>query len=115
HRGDAVAPELERVEQVALRRLQLVRRLEPPRAVDERLRVVAVGVDARAELDGTLRARLRKQAEQRPALPIRLVHQRGGIAVVVLERLLSRAVATALDHEDQQHDREQRGAYGEAA
>src|SRR4051795_8415677 len=75
----------------------------------------ARGVPARGELHRALRAGLGEQAEQRAAVLVRLLHQRGHVAQVVLERLLARAVAAALDDEDQQDQDDERSAGREAA
>jgi hypothetical protein len=82
-----VAPELERLDQLVVRALQLARDVEVVRAVDELLRLHLDAVHVAREVD-LAATRILEQLEERGALLLRLRDELFGIADVVLEPLL---------------------------
>ena len=99
---DAVTAQLQHLDEVALRGRHLVRVARPLRAVHELRGIALVTVDRVLELDLTLTTRPLEHREQVLALAVRALNDRGDIAHVVLEGVAPRAVAAALDAEDEE-------------
>ena len=102
----AVAPELERLEQVALGLGRLVRHVEVARPVHDRRRLDAEAVHLVLGVHRLVRrARPLEQREQLLALSVRLAHEHGRVVRVVLEcPLLARVEAAP--HEQHQEDQD---------
>ena len=101
---EPVAAHLHRDQERALRRGHVARRGDLLRLLVLLLRLDLVAGDLGRQV---ARARVAQEVEERLAdLAVGVAHDRGDVAVVVLERVLLGGVAAAVDDEDQQRDDE---------
>ena len=99
---EPVAAHLHRDQERALRRGHVARRGDLLGLLVLLLRLDLVAGDLRRQVT---RARVAQEVEERLAdLAVGVAHDRGDVAVVVLERVLLGGVAAAVDDEDQQGD-----------